>query len=135
MLPCRTQPANETNDKRDSDRLREEEKDEVKLLIEEVHRLKDLEEDVGIPEQDVPKDPVAVDMSIKGRPGTHVTGQASAAMLDQLKQDHCEAKAVKLDNAFVPVKIWDKAVCKGPPSDTELSALATLRSHCLGQYR
>jgi hypothetical protein len=94
--------ANKTNDKEDIDRLMKEEKDEVDLLVEEVNVLEDVEEedveeertkwetaickdyDFGVPEQDVPKDPVAVDMSIKGRPGTHVTGQALAAMLDQL---------------------------------------------------
>ncbi len=141
--------ANKTNDKRDIDRLREEEKDQVKLLVENV--LEDVEEedvkeentkwetaickgyDFGLPEQDVPKDPIVVDMSIEGGPGTHVTGQALAAMLYQLKWDHGEAKAVKSDNAAVPVKIWDKALCKGPPSDAELRALVTLRSHCLGQ--
>jgi hypothetical protein len=107
----------------------------VKMLVEEVHRLENVEEDVGIPKQDVPKDFIGVDMSIEGRPRTHVTGQASAEMLDQLKHDHGEAKAAKLNGTSVPIKIWDEAVCKGPPSDAEVSALANLRSHCLGQYR
>ncbi len=37
----------------------------------------------------------------------------------KLKQEHDLAKAVKLDDAEVPVDLWDQAVCRAPPSEVE----------------
>jgi hypothetical protein len=37
----------------------------------------------------------------------------------KLKQEHDLAKAVKSDNAEVPVDLWDQAVCRAPPSEVE----------------
>ena len=41
----------------------------------------------------------------------------------KLKQEHDLAKAVKSDDAEVPVDLWDQAVCRAPPSEVEKKAL------------
>ena len=53
----------------------------------------------------------------------------------KLKQEHDLAKAVKLDDAEVPVDLWDLAVCRGPPSEVEKKALTVLRDFMLLRYR
>ncbi len=40
-------------------------------------------------------------------------------LLDKVKKEHDLAKAVKADDAQVPVYLWDKAVCRKEPLDGE----------------
>jgi hypothetical protein len=54
--------------------------------------------------------------------------QASDEMLEKLRHNHDDAKAVKSNDAEVPV-------CRGQPSERELGALKTLRDFCLRWYR
>ena len=49
----------------------------------------------------------------------------------KLKQEHDLAKAVKSDNAEVPVDLWDQAVCRAPPSEVEKKALTVMRDFML----
>ena len=53
----------------------------------------------------------------------------------KLKQEHDLAKAVKSDDAEVPVDLWDQAVCRSPPSEVEKKALTVMRDFMLAQYR
>jgi hypothetical protein len=53
----------------------------------------------------------------------------------KLKQEHDLAKAVKYDNAEVPVHIWNDAICCGPPSEKERHAIKALQSFFLKIYR
>jgi len=53
----------------------------------------------------------------------------------KLKQEHDLAKAVKSDDAEVPVDLWDQAVCRAPPSEVEKKALTSLRDFVLLRYR
>lgn len=52
-----------------------------------------------------------------------------------LKREHDRAKAVKSDNAEVPVHFWDAAVCRAEPTERQTKALVTLREFCLRVYR
>ena len=61
--------------------------------------------------------------------------QASDEMLEKHRHNHNDAKAVKSNDAEVPVHIWDEAVCHEQPSERELGALKTLRDFCLRLYR
>jgi hypothetical protein len=45
------------------------------------------------------------------------------------------AKAVKVDDAAVPVHLWDKAVFRGPPSLVEKKALMTMQDRVLRKYQ
>ncbi len=56
-------------------------------------------------------------------------------LFTKLKQEHDLAKAVKSDDAEVNVELWDQAVCKGPPSDAERKALATIHGYMLRRYQ
>ena len=49
----------------------------------------------------------------------------------KLKQEHDLAKAVKSDNAEVPVDLWDQAVCRAPPLEVEKKALTVVRDFML----
>ncbi len=57
------------------------------------------------------------------------------SIFEKLKQEHDLAKAAKLDNAEVPVELWDQAICKGPPSSDKKAALTTLMGYLLGRYQ
>ena len=52
-----------------------------------------------------------------------------------LKREHDIAKAVKNDDAEVPVEIWNQAVCRGEVSDQQARALDILRVFMLRIYR
>jgi hypothetical protein len=52
-----------------------------------------------------------------------------------LKGEHDQAKAVKSDDAEVPVHWWDAAVCRGQPTEKQVSALSVLRTFFLRVYR
>jgi hypothetical protein len=56
-------------------------------------------------------------------------------MLDKVKKKHDLAKAVKADDAQVPVYLWDKGVCRREPSDGESKALSILCSFFLRLYQ
>ena len=53
----------------------------------------------------------------------------------KLKQEHDLAKAVKSDDAEVPVDLWDRAVCRAPPLEVEKKALTVVRDFMLARYR
>ncbi len=55
--------------------------------------------------------------------------------LDKVKKEHDLAKAVKADDAQVPVYVWDKVVCRREPSDGELKALFIICSFFLRLYQ
>jgi hypothetical protein len=57
------------------------------------------------------------------------------ALFAKLKMEHNLAKAVKSDDAEVPIYLWDQAVWKGPPSEAKKAALVTLRWCMLGGYQ
>jgi hypothetical protein len=44
---------------------------------------------------------------------------ANLLWLERLKREHNLAKAVKLDNAEVPIHIWDNENCGGTPRAQE----------------
>jgi len=58
-----------------------------------------------------------------------------SSLFAKLKLEHDLAKAVKSDDAEVPIHLWDQAVWNGTPSETEKAALATMRRCLLGRYR
>jgi hypothetical protein len=47
-------------------------------------------------------------------------------ILDKVRAEHDMAKAVKADDAQVPVYLWDKAACGRVPTDRESKAPSTL---------
>ena len=51
-----------------------------------------------------------------------------------MKEKQDIAKAVKADNARVPVELWDKAVCRGSPTNEQQRALQIIREFMLRQY-
>jgi len=52
-------------------------------------------------------------------------------LVAKLKQEHDLTKAVKSDDAEVPVDLWDQAVCRAPPSEVEKKALTVVRDFML----
>jgi hypothetical protein len=46
-------------------------------------------------------------------------------ILDKMRAEHDMAKAVKANDAQVPVYLWDEAVCGREPTDRESKALST----------
>ena len=60
---------------------------------------------------------------------------AHEAVLDKVKFEHDLAKAVKADDAEVPVHLWDEKVCRGLPSAKESAALTNHRTFCLRIYQ
>lgn len=67
--------------------------------------------------------------------GSHVTASPSLGKLKRIKQEHDLAKAVKADDAEVPVHLWDEIVCRGKPSNNQVKALFNLRKLMLHRYR
>ncbi len=45
--------------------------------------------------------------------GSDPSSHANQARLEEIKRKHDFAKAVKSDNAEVPIHIWDEAICRG----------------------
>jgi len=60
---------------------------------------------------------------------------ADRARLEEIKRKHDLAKAVKSDDAAVPIHIWDDAICRGEAGPTQKIALASLRELFLRVYR
>jgi hypothetical protein len=63
-----------------------------------------------------------------------VAQEDDLSLFDKLKRKHDLAKAIKSDNAKVPIYLWDAAVCWGEPSNDQKKALSTLRSFFLRIY-
>jgi hypothetical protein len=57
------------------------------------------------------------------------------ALLKRVKEEHDVAKAVKSDDAEVPVHLWDCAVFGREPSEEEGKALALLRQRLMVVYQ
>jgi hypothetical protein len=66
---------------------------------------------------------------------TEETASEAAEILDALRFNHDIAKAVKSNNARVPVKLWDGAVCRHPPTIEQQQALTILCGFALQLYR
>jgi hypothetical protein len=62
---------------------------------------------------------------------TEETASEAAEILDALRFNHDIAKAVKSDDARVPVELWDGAVCRHPPTIEQQQALSILRGFAL----
>ena len=61
--------------------------------------------------------------------------EQATALFDKLKEEHDFAKAVKSDDAKVPVHIWDEGVFGQAPTEEEKRALMSLQLFCLRVYR
>jgi hypothetical protein len=64
----------------------------------------------------------------------HIIAPRSHMILNKLKDKHHIAKAVKADDAKVPVELWDKAVCRHPPTVEQQRVLLILRGFMLQLY-
>jgi hypothetical protein len=60
---------------------------------------------------------------------------APSDLCDSIKQEHDVTKAMKADDAAVPVHLWDEAFFRGLPSPVEKKVLVTLQDCVLGKYR
>ena len=67
--------------------------------------------------------------------GHQVSNLSDKDLFVDLKKEHDQAKAVKSDDAEVPVHLWDVAVCRGQPTERQVSALDGLRTFFLRVYR
>ena len=63
------------------------------------------------------------------------TTAPTQAKLDHIKEEHDLAKAVKSDDAPVPVHIWDRKVFRGPPTVEQTRALECARGALMRHYR
>jgi hypothetical protein len=63
------------------------------------------------------------------------TAAPTQARLDHIKEEHDLAKAVKSDDAPVPMYVWDRKVFHGPPTPIQAKALAVAREGLLWHYR
>ncbi len=66
---------------------------------------------------------------------SHSTEEQALALFNKLKEEHDIAKAVKSDNAKVPVHLWDEGVVRGEPMEREKEALTTMQLFWLPVYR
>ena len=63
------------------------------------------------------------------------TTAATQARLNHIKEEHDLAKAVKSDDAPVPMHVWDRKVFHGPPTPLQAKALTVAREGLLRHYR
>jgi hypothetical protein len=77
----------------------------------------------------------AVQVTTIPRLASHSTEEQALALFDKLKEEHDIAKAVKSDNAKVPVHLWDEGVVGWEPTEQEKEALTMMRLFCLHVYR
>ncbi len=56
-------------------------------------------------------------------------------LLNKLKEEHDMAKAVKSDDARVPVHLWGERVVGRELTEEEKEALHTIKLFCLREYR
>ena len=59
---------------------------------------------------------------------------ASAELYDHIKEEYDVVKAVKVDDTAILVHLWDKAVCRGPPSLDEKKGLTIMQDLLLRKY-
>ena len=59
----------------------------------------------------------------------------SKQRLKQIKEEHDKAKAIKSDNAEVPIHLWDERIVRGVPSTAHIKALQVIRRFTLREYR
>jgi hypothetical protein len=64
----------------------------------------------------------------------HIVAPRSREILNELKDKHNIVKAVKADDAKVPVELWDEAMCRQPPTVKQQRALLILRGFMLRLY-
>ena len=64
-----------------------------------------------------------------------MTATPSQERIDQMKLQHDLAKAVKSDDAEVPVHLWNTKICRGPASAKQAKSSDVLRSFLLRIYR
>jgi hypothetical protein len=60
--------------------------------------------------------------------------EEATEILSDLQLNHNVAKAVKSDNARVPVELWDGAVCRHTPTVKQQQALSIIREFALRLY-
>lgn len=102
----------------------------VKSVLSASEECKDISSTMDHPEvMDEANADIHVSEGVLGRDST------PSARLAKIKKEHDIAKAVKSDDAEVPVHLWDEIICRGTPSDREREALVTLRKFGLRLYR
>ncbi len=57
------------------------------------------------------------------------------ALFNKLKEEHDIAKAVKSDNAKVPVHLWDEGAVGREPTEKEKEVLTTMQLFWLRIYK
>ena len=94
-------------------------------------------------------DPNPVDQEEHATDKAIAVAEPSNAVLRRIREEHDLAKAVKADDAEVPVHLWDDCICQGPtgisrpsagwvygaPNNTHRSSLAMLRNLMMRVYR
>jgi hypothetical protein len=73
-------------------------------------------------------------VSVAGRTAHDYKAVTLLDPCDSIKQAHDMAKAVKANDATVPVHLWDKAIFRGLLSLVEKKVLMTLRDCVLRKY-
>ncbi len=74
------------------------------------------------------------EFGIKEETSSQTGGIETAEILEDLRVKHDIAKAVKADDEKVPVELWDKAVCRHPPTIKQQEALSILHGFALHLY-
>jgi hypothetical protein len=64
--------------------------------------------------------------SIVDRLGLALSTEEVLSLFDKLKKEQDLAKAIKSNDAEVPVLLWDKAVCQGEPLEEQKKAPSLL---------
>ncbi len=75
------------------------------------------------------------EFGIKEETSSQTGGIETAEILEDFRVKHDIAKAVKADDAKVPVELLDEAVCRHPPTIEQQQALSILRGFALRLYR
>jgi hypothetical protein len=76
----------------------------------------------------------AIQALIASRLGIALSDEGDSTLFDKLKREHNLAKAVKENNANLPIYLWDSAVCQGEPTNEQMRALSSLRFLFLTAY-
>jgi hypothetical protein len=63
-----------------------------------------------------------------------IAQEEDLTLFDKLRREHDLAKAIKNNDAKVPIYLWDAVVCWNELSDDQKKALSTLRSFFLRVY-
>ncbi len=81
-----------------------------------------------------PVGPSAMQVARDDREG-HKPIDADLLLLERLKQKHDLAKAIKSDDAEVPVHIWDNAICDGEATALERKVIAWFQEKIQKKYQ